>query len=324
MAEELNIPIAQVIRNYTANLSVFPPQDPALWALHQFMRGFYAGFIPAAQAVGIVEGDQGRALEYAQKTLWAFARFGRLESQAEGPALVLDRQLVQAHLKYPRAEGIFNVLARLGLPVEYCVDGAWLASGKLKSSEALRLRFSLAPVLQTLAAQACAGRKEKPAFELFLRANPQAVLARDKPALDLAPDDPAILANLPAAVAQAWHMLVRSLADVDGYFPEVEFRSIHHGMWAVNYNSRRGGRDLCGLTVQNGEMTVRIILYRAGHFYVKDRLEEFGSVIADAFHNAYYYEEFLHQWLFVPVRDPADLEGIQKLLALQPELLKEK
>lgn len=58
-------------------------------------------------------------------------------------------------------------------------------------------------------------------------------------------------------------------------------------MWTANYDAMRGSRDLCGLAVQNGEMIVRIILYRAGHIYVKERLDEFGGVIASAFRSAH-------------------------------------
>ncbi len=325
MAGETNIPIAQVIRNYIANLPTFPPADPELCRLHERMQAFYTGFISAALASAIPESEQVKVLERAQKTLWSFGRAGRLEQEKGVPALILDRQAAQSNLKFPRPEEIFSLLARLGIPVEYDAGGGWNASGKLSASQALRLRFDLSPALQKLAASAAASSpKEKIVYERFLRVNPQAKVAREKHPLNLPPDAPAILANLPAPAAEAWQRLVHYVSAFDGYSPTVEFRSIQHGIWMVNYNATRGSRDLCGLAVQNGEMTVRIILYRAGHIYVKERLEEFGDVIASAFHSAHYYEEFEHQWLFIPVRRAEDLAGIEKLLAVMPALFKEK
>ena len=336
MPDETNTPVAQVIRNYTANLPVFPPADPDLLRLHAGMAAFYRGFIPAAEVCGIAESEQGKVLERAQKTLWTFGRAGRLEQGEPGPALVLEQQPALENLKFPRPEVTFALLGRLGIPqhamlqhgmlVEYRAGEGWSGEGKLKGCAALRLRWDLAPALQELAARAAASSpKEKAVYARFLRVNPQAVLAREKPPLDLPPDAPAILANLPAPAAAAWQALVRCLAGFEGFAPMVEFRSIHHGMWTVNYEAGRGGhsgRDLCGLIVQNGEMTVRIILYRAGHLYVKERLESFGAVVADAFHRAHYYEEFEHQWLFIPVRGVGDLEGVERLLKVMPGLLK--
>jgi hypothetical protein len=323
MAGEPNIPIAQVIHNYITNLPTFPPADPELLQLHERMLALYTGFLPAALASAIPESEQGKVLERAQKTLWSFGRAGRLEQDNSVTALVLDRQAAQNALKFPRPEETLSLLARLGMPVEYGAGGGWNASGKLRGSEALRLRFDLSPALQKLAASAAASSpKEKITYERFLRVNPQAKVAREKPPLNLPPDAPAILANLPSPAAEAWQRLVRYISAFDGYSPTVEFRSIHHGMWTANYDATRGSRDLCGLAVQNGEMTVRIILYRAGHIYVKERLDEFGDVIASAFRSAHYYEEFEHQWLFIPVRRAEDLAGIERLLAVMPALLK--
>ncbi len=206
--------------------------------------------------------------------------------------------------------------------------GSGLPAGRVKDCQAACQRFAgeggqaalsaLPALVESILSRTL---KEKPAYERFLRANPQAVLAREQPPLDLAADAPQILANLPPAAAEAWRDLMRFLAGFGGYSPSVEFRSIHHGMWAVNYESRGGKNDLCGLIVQNGEMTVRTILFGATHFQVKDMLDEFGDPVRAAFHQAHYYDEFEHQWLFIPCSGVADLPGIKKLLALQAEAL---
>lgn len=297
--------IPQVIRNYTTNLPVFPPQDPHLRGLHAHLLEFYAGFIPAAQDLGVAESDQGAVLERAQKTLWAFASGGQLTDAGGSPCLVLERGALLAGLKFPRSETVFALLSRLGWGIELFDDSHWSGTGRLKTCQAARLVSPLAGALKELAA-ACAASTPKPkmVYERFLRANPRSLVAGDKPPLDLPPGHPAILSNLPPPADQAWQSLVRFLADFDGFTPTVEFRAIHHGLWTVTYDSRRGGRDLCGLAVQNGEMTVRVILYGGGHFYVKEHLDDFGEVVGAAFRAAHYYEEFRHQWLFVPVRQP--------------------
>lgn len=318
-------PVGQLIRNFTVNLPVFPPAEADLIPLHGWMMEFYAGFRPEAEALGIAEEEQARVLERAQKTLWAFGEGGRLEQSGPAPALTLDRLEFLSRLKFPRPEETLALLGRLGMPVEYEAGGAWSSSGRLKASQRLRLRSPLAPALRELVMRSAANSaKPRAAYERFLRANPQAVLALEKPGLNLPPDSPAILANLPGPAALAWQDLVRFLARFEGYTPVVEFRSIQHGLWAVNYASRRGGRDLCGLTVQNGALTVRMILYRAGYGYVRERVEDFGPLVAAEFRRAHFYEEFGHQWLFVPAARAEDTAGIKKLLEVMPALLKEK
>ena len=316
--------VEQIIRNYLINLPVFPPGDPRIKWLHERIQELYTAFLPAAQAMGIPEHEQGKILERIQKTLWIFANAGSLKQ--DGPAcLQLDRPAALEKLKFPRPEEALALLSRLEITAEYQTGQSWSTNGKIKASEAVRLRSDLAPALRELAIQSAASSpKEKVCYERFLRANPQARVAGEKPALDFPADSPAILANLPAGAAQAWQALTYFLAGFEGYRSCVEFRSIHHGLWSVNYESKRGGRDLCGLTVHNGTMTTRIILYRAGHFYVKENLERFGEVVASAFRSAHYYEEFQHQWLFIPVNSLEDIAGIQKLLTLIPALLKEK
>lgn len=173
------------------------------------MLAFYTIFLPAEQASAIPESEQVKMLERAQKTLWSFGRAGQLEQENGVPALVLDRQAAQNSLKFPRPKGTFSLLARRGMPVEYDAVGGWNASGKLSASQALRLRFELSPALQELAASAAASSpKEKIVYERFLRVNPQAKVAREKPPLDLTPDAPAIPANLPAPAAEARRDLV--------------------------------------------------------------------------------------------------------------------
>lgn len=318
-------PIAQLVRNLVTNLPAFLPEEPDLKVLHARMMDFYTGFSSAADALGIAEDEQGKVLERAQKTLWAFGEGGRLDRRGPIPSLTLDRLEFLSRLKFPRPEETLAMLGRLGLPVEYEVGDAWSINGKLKASERIRLRFALAPALRWLVVQA-AGSSTSPkvAYERFLRVNPRSIVANEKPGLDLPPDSPVILANLPVPTMHAWQALVRFLAGIEGYAPAVEFRSIQYGMWAVNYDSLRGGRDLCGLIVQNSCMTVRMILYRAGYVYVKERLEEFGPVVADAFRKAHYYEEFGHQWLFVPVGKVEDTGGIINLLERMPALVKVK
>jgi hypothetical protein len=286
---------------------------------------FYAGFRTAANVQGIAESEAGKVLERAQKSLWAFGQAGNPATAGAVPWLALEREPALGLLKFPRPEETFALLARLGLPVEYETGGAWSAAGKLKASLRIRLVTPLAQALRSLAAQ-CAARSPRPkaVYERFLRANPQSVLAGEKPPLDLPPDAPAILANLPAPAAEAWQDLVDWLAGFSGFAPQVEFRSIHHGLWVANYTALRGGRDLCGLIVQDGQMTVRIILYRAGHVYVKERLDEFGPLIEGAFQRAHYYEEFEHQWLFIPIERMEDLVGVKKLLGLMAALMMEK
>lgn len=317
--------VEQLIRNYITNLPVFPPVDPDLNALHARMIDYYVSFHSAACEQEIAESVQGKVLECTQKTLWAFGEGGRLDRKAPIASLTLDRLEFLSRLKFPRPEETLALLGRLGMPVEYRVGEIWSIRGKLKASDQIRLRFPLAPALRVLVVQA-GGRSLTPkvAYERFLRVNPHSIVSREKPGLDLPPDAPAILANLPGPAAGAWQELVRFLSGVNGYTPAVEFRSIRHGMWAVNYDSVRSGRDLCGLVVQNGVMTVRMILYRAGYQYVKEHLAEFGPLVAEVFHKAHYYEEFGHQWLFVPVERVEDLDGITKLLEVLPELLKEK
>lgn len=318
-------PISQVIRNYCTNLPVFPPEDHHLRKLHASLLDFYSGFIPAAQALGVADGDQGAALERVQKTLWTFAAGGQFNEEGENTSLVLERDAVLAGLKFSRPETVFALMARLGWAVELRGEDRCSEAGNLKTCHAARLVSPLAAALKELAG-ACTASSPKPktAYERFLRVNPRSLVAGDKPPLDLPPDHPAILANLPPPAAQAWQSLVHFLADFDGFTPTVEFRAIHHGLWTANYNSRRGGRDLCGLAVQNSSMSVRIILYGEGHVYIKERLVEFGEVIGRAFRAAHYYEEFRHQWLFVPVNAAEDLPGVFKLMALMPVLLKMK
>ncbi len=317
--------IEQIIRNITTNLPVFPPADPDLSALHARMMDYYASFRLAACEQGIAESEQGKVLERTQKTLWAFGEGGRLDRKGPVPSLTLDRLEFLSRLKFPRPEEMLTLLGRLDMPVEYRVGEAWSIRGKLRASDQIRLRFALAPALRVLVVQA-AGRSNTPkiAYERFLRVNPHSTVSREKPALDLPPDAPAILANLPEPAARAWQALVRFLSGFHGYAPAVEFRSIQHGMWAVNYDSVRGGRDLCGLVVQNSGMTVRMILYRSGYQHVKEHLAEFGPLVGQVFHRSHYYEEFGHQWLFVPVERVEDLDGITKLLGMLPELLKAK
>ncbi len=316
-------PIAQLVCNLTTNLPAFPPTDPDLKALHARMMDFYVGFCSAANEQNISEAEQSKVLERAQKTLWAFGEGGQLDRKGPIPCLALDRLEFLSRLKFPRPEETLALLGRLGMPVEYQVSETWSINGKLKASERIRLRSALAPALRALVLHVNGSSSSpKAAYERFLRVNPQSVVAKEKHGLQLQPDSPVILANLKAPTVEAWQELVCFLAGFEGYAPAVEFRSILHGMWAVNYNSLRGGRDLCGLVVQNSRMTVRMILYRAGYTYVKERLEEFGPVVADVFRKSYYYEEFGHQWLFVPVGQVEDTGGIKKLLAKMPELLK--
>jgi len=321
---EITPPIAQLVRNYSTNLPAFPPDDPELRWLHGRLLGFYRDLIPAANSSGIAANEQSAVCERVQKTLWTFSRFGQLSTALGEPVLDLLTGQGLEQLKFPRLEETLRLMATLGMPVELCDGAVWSAGGKLKGSDGARLRGPLAPALKKLAAQlAETSPKEKAAYERFLRVNPRAILAREKPGLEMAPDAPAILANLPEPAAQAWLDLTTCLAAFDAYAPGVEFRSIHQGMWVVNYESKRSGRDLCGLIVQNSEVTARIILYRAGHLYVKERLAEFGDVLANAFHRAHYYEEFQHQWLFVPVKTLEDTPGIKKLLAVLPALHKQ-
>ena len=292
------------------------------------MQRFYQGFPSAARGRGIIESDQPKALERAQKALWVFGRYGSLDE--DGSHLQLGLQDLQERLKIPRPEETFALLGDLGAPVEFREAGKWAGARKLKGCDAVRMSFSdqaargdlpLTRALPDLIARILTGTpKEKAAYERFLRANPQAVLAREKPGPDLPPDAPAILANLLTA-AEAWRELVRFLSGFSAYRPAVEFRSIHHGMWVVNYESQRSGRDLCGLIVQNGEMTVRTILYEAMHLRVKGMLDQIGNLVRAAFLNAHYYEEFKHQWLFIPCSKIEDTLEIKQLLAMQAKAL---
>lgn len=326
---EIFVPIDQVLCNYLTNLPLFPPVDAELAGLHRFFISFYQAFRPAAAARGIVEADQPKVLERLQKTLWFFGRSGECDEDAREAFLLAKPPALAEALKFPRAEAALALLGDLGAPVELFNDGAWRAVGRLKTCSASRLRFcadpGLARALQSLARQIQAGTsKEKAAFERFLRVDPHAILAGEKPAFALPVDAPGILANLPGPAARGWQELAAFLAGFGDYQPGVEFRSIQHGMWVVNYNSRRGGKDLCGLIVQNGEMTVRIILYDQTHFTVKDHLEELGEPVMSAFHQAHYYEEFEHQWLFIPCKQVDDTAAIKKLLLIEAEALKRK
>ena len=312
------MPIPQILANYRTNLALFAPQREHARLVHSFLVNFYSGFPAAAAAVGCAENGQPGLLERTQKALWVFAR----QAEMQGDALVLGQEALRAGLKFPRPEEVFALLKACGLLAE-CYDGAnWSPDGKLKASLAARLRCpanpALAPALAELARSVFERKaKEKPAFERFLRADPDAVVAGDVPPLSLPPDAPALLANLamPAA-ADAWRELTRELAVLSAYTPVVEFRSIHHALWVVNYvNRRSSGRDICGLIAQNGCMQVRAILYGGEHFYVKEHLADFSLPIQSAFARAHYYEEFEHQWLFIDCQTIEDARGILHLLS---------
>jgi hypothetical protein len=156
--------------------------------------------------------------------------------------------------------------------------------------------------------------KPRPALERFLRADPLVVLANEKPALALPPDSLKILANMSPETAEAWLELVEVLVEYADFFPMVEFRSIHHGLWVVNYTHNRGKRDLCGLITQNGEAQVRVILYEKTHFQVRAALDNFNEPIREAFRRAHYYEDFKHQWLFISLNSREEVGPLQRLL----------
>lgn len=323
---DITPPIRQLIRNYINNLASFPPQEAALVDLHKRMQAFYGGFRKAAGEQGIVESEQSAMVERVQKTLWLFGKAGKPDLCDGEACLVLDGDGLANLVKLGRVEVACGLLAGLALRVELFGGEEWGWQGQLKYCQAARLRGALVENLQVLVGAAAASSpKEKVAYERFLRVNPQAVVAREKPALAVTAAAPEIMANLDGPTAEAWNVLTACLAGMDGFAPLVEFRSIQQGMWVVNYESKRSsGRDLCGLIVQNGEMTARIILYRAGHGYVKEHLDDFGPIVAEAFHKAHYYEEFEHQWLFIPIQSVEDTTGVRKLLAVVPGLLKMK
>src|SRR5512135_63281 len=102
---DLAIPIAQILRNYQINLPAFSPVEEEAAAVHRFYLDFYRGFTGAAGA--IAESEQPKALERIQKTLWAFARFGRAVEDAGGLTLEIDRAGFDNELKMPRAEEAF-------------------------------------------------------------------------------------------------------------------------------------------------------------------------------------------------------------------------
>jgi len=269
---------------------------------------FYAAFRDIAGEQGISPDEQPAQLERIQKVLWAFARLGVPGEDV----LTLSGPALQSALKFSRPESTLRLLAARGVILE--LDNA------VKSSQSGRLSFPGQPDLAAAfagLAQAALKRdgKEKPAFERFLRANPQAVLAREKPPLEMVADSPLILSNLPSGPAIAWRVLANKLKEFTDYQPVVEFRSIHHSMWVINYNGRRGGgRDLCGLIAQDGMMQVRAILYEPGHFYVRDHLAEFSPAVQAAFRSAHYYEDFKHQWLFIDCQRADEIPGILQVL----------
>ncbi|MBE0697597.1 MAG: hypothetical protein IH586_11810, partial [Anaerolineaceae bacterium] len=195
-------PIAQILRNFSTNLSTFPPQGAGPAAVHRFFLDFYQRFAQAAAE--IPETEQSRIIERIHKTLWAFARFGAGKEDGGVSALEIERAVIAKELKFPRAEEAFALLGRLGVPVELLANGLWSAAGKLKPAEKARLRFDFEPLppaiplaraFPDLAAQILAGKpKTGPAFERFLRADPHAILAGEKPPLALPADARAILA----------------------------------------------------------------------------------------------------------------------------------
>ena len=316
---EITVPIAQLLVNYQVNLPSFPPARPAWAHVHAYWQSFYAAFAQAVAKRAVPPDVQVKVIDAAQKTLWAFARQGTLAADGTGPSLQLNRAQTQEALKFPRPETVFALLGDLGAQAQSLEGGAWMPAAKLKTAEALRLSFPADPLLaasfSTLAADIVARTgKPAPAYERFLRADPCAILSLEKPPLDLPPDSPKILANLSPAAAGAWGGLVEALRSYATYAPWVEFRSIQYGLWVVNYNSRRGKRDLCGLIAQNGEIQVRVILYEQTHFQVQSALAEYSLPIQTAFQSAHWYEEYRHQWLFIPLQSPEEIPSIRRLL----------
>jgi hypothetical protein len=323
---ESTTPIDQILKNYITNLPSFPPQPTEVRPFYDFMRAFYANFGGAAQALDIRPELQPDLLDAAQKLLWAFGQSSApFPGGLELPAPVL---LKTARPASPtRLDETIRLLNTLSLHIDLLSQDEWIPSSHLSlrgtpkqspAPTAVRLSFdppALAESLARLVALVTAGNaKEKAAYERFLRADPGAVLAREKPPLALAPDAPEILANLPASAADAWRELSRHLSAAAKPNPEVEFRSIHHGMWVVNFAAKRGGKDLAGLIVQNGRMTVRIVLHGAMHFKVGEHLDEFGDPVRNEYHAAHWYEEFQHKWLFIPCASPQDTVGIKLLI----------
>lgn len=307
------VPILQIIRSYCVNLPAFPPASESERRVHRWWMDFYATFRDIAGEQGISPDEQPDQLERIQKVLWTFARQGVPGEDA----LTLSGPALQSALKFSRPESTLRLLAACGAPVQ-------LDSG-VKASQSGRLSFQGQPGLAAAfadLAQAALKRdgKEKPAFERFLRANSQAVLAREKPPLDLIADSPLILSVLPSGPGITWRVLANKLKEFTDYQPVVEFRSIHHGMWVINYNGRRGGgRDLCGLIAQDGTMQVRAILYEQNHFYVRDHLADFSLAVQAAFRAAHYYEDFKHQWLFINCQRADEIPGILQVLRLVAE-----
>jgi len=307
--------ISQVIRNYLINLPGFLPQEEFARLVHQWFTGFYSAFEDAARKKEIPPSDQPARLVQAQKMLWAFASQGHKDHAS----LILEGSACHMALKFSSLERTLALLAALGIQMEMEGSGGWQpARGTLlKGVQAGRMTFEnpgLAVAFTSLS-QAILKRdaREKMAFERFLRANPQAVLAREKPPLAVSPDSLLILANLPEETTAAWRELVQALRGFTAYRPVVEFRSIHHGLWVVNYTGH-GGHDLCGLIVQNGAMQTRVILYEKAHFTVQKNLETFHPSVQEAFRAAHYYEEFKHQWLFINCRQPEEARGIFSLI----------